>query len=115
MTRKKTTAEIFMNRALTNSLFANTNEISPEPRNISGPNMKKILISWIKIFEMFAVSFAIIIAGSKDQPMSPANCPRMKRNVPRLSTASFYCFCMYPLRFEIPYITRDIPSTDINV
>ena len=115
MIRKKTTAEIFMNRALANPLFANTNEISPEARYISGPNMKKIPISWTKIFEMFAVSFAIIIAGSKDQPMSPANYPRMKRNVPRLNTASLCCFFMYPLRFEIPYITSAIPSTVINV
>ena len=66
MIRKKRAAEIFMNRELTNSLFAKTNDTSAEPRNASGPNMKNKLISLMNMFEMFAVSFAKIIAGSID-------------------------------------------------
>ena len=73
MISKKTAAEIFMNRGLTNTLFAKTNETKAEPRNPSGQNMKNKVISLIAMFETFAVSFAIIIAGSTDQAIMPPN------------------------------------------
>lgn len=54
--KTKTAAEILMNRGLTNSLFAKTNDTSAEPSINSGPNMKNKLISLMNMFEMFAVS-----------------------------------------------------------
>ena len=54
--RTKTAAEIFMNRGLTNSLFAKTNDTRAEPNINNGPNMKNKLISLMNMFEMFAVS-----------------------------------------------------------